>query len=101
MLVGAGAVLLTLMAVIFIQSTTAANSSGQEALSATVRGLGRHVGSHTLRGSRGKEKHEGVGELRWGGMLMDLEIGIVELKRFSFSFMFLHFTCSHHRVNCQ
>lgn len=47
-------------------------------------------------GRRGKEKHEGVGEL-----LVDLEIGIVEIKRFSFSFMFLHFTCSHHTVNCQ
>lgn len=53
MLVVAGAVLLTLMAVIFIQSTTEANSSGQVALSATVRGLGRHVGSHTLRGEKG------------------------------------------------
>lgn len=99
MLVGAGAFLLTLMAVIFIQSTTAANSSGQEALSATVRGLAAMLVHTHWGGRRGKEKHEGVGELRGGGMLVDLEIGIVQIKRFSFSFMFLHFTCSHHTVN--
>lgn len=99
MLVGAGAFLLTLMAVIFIQS--AANSSGQEALSATVRGLAAMLVHTHWGGRRSKEKHEGVGELRGGGMLVDLEIGIVEIKRFSFSFMFLHFTCSHHTVNCQ
>lgn len=50
MSVGAGSDLLNFMAVMFfIQSTIAANSSGQEPLSATVRGLG-HADSPTLGG---------------------------------------------------
>lgn len=55
MSVGAGAVYLTDMAALcFIQSTIAANSQSQQALSATVRGLGCHVGSRTERERRGE-----------------------------------------------
>lgn len=59
---GAGAVYPADMAALrLIQSTTAANSQSQQALSATVRGLGCHVGSRAERERREGEGGEGEG----------------------------------------
>ncbi len=60
MSVGARAVYLTDMAALrFIQSAIAANTQSQQALSATVRGLGCHVRSHTERERREGEARGG------------------------------------------
>lgn len=59
---GAGAVYPTDMAALrIIQATTSANSQSQQALSATVRALGCHVGSRSERGRREGEGGEGEG----------------------------------------
>ena len=61
MSVGAAAVYLTDIAALrFIQSTVAANWLGQQALSATVRGLDCHVGS--LTGRERRERQAGRGD---------------------------------------
>ena len=71
---GAAAVYLTNMAALcFILSTTAANSKGQQALSATVRGLCCHVGVEG--GERGSQMYG-------GGTAVNLQIEGEELKRF-------------------
>lgn len=97
MSVGAGAVYQTDMAgLCLIQSTVSANSQSQQALSATVRGLGCHVASRPERERGEKERQGGVrgSEIYEGGTAANRELEGVEFKRF---LLILHAHCTLHK----